>query len=400
MSRYLPLTGDFELLRFRERQNFRTAPELGLVALRNEPVSMTAYRVEDMQTSAAFPGPDFHEQLQQYRANGTEDQLTQLSLELSASDREKLDRVTSEITGGKTLSVAEFADQASSWLERQHTYGLKSSIPPGGGDTLLRWLVSSEPGHCELFAGSLVLLARAADIPSRLVTGFRGGSWNGFSNNFTLRNSDAHAWCELFDETTQTWVRADPTPGANAIGTEETTLTAMQTRVVDRSWTARLDSLRIFWYRRIVNFDQSSQVETMKAVKSATQETGRRVRAWFKSLGDRVKAWLATPWDGRRLAIWLATLGLIGFGLWQSAVILRKLRRVAWRQRRGRLHPTRVEAGKWLKLLRGRCDEQALLDDLERLRYGAQAGWPDSERVITRARRSWHRVRRNPINRN
>ncbi len=36
----------------------------------------------------------------------------------------------------------------------------------------------------------------------------------------------------------------------------------------DRSWSARFDSLRVFWYRRIVSFDQRSQLETFREVKN------------------------------------------------------------------------------------------------------------------------------------
>ena len=48
VSRYLPILGRFDALRFREAQNFRYSADLMLVALRDEPATMTAYRVEGM----------------------------------------------------------------------------------------------------------------------------------------------------------------------------------------------------------------------------------------------------------------------------------------------------------------------------------------------------------------
>ena len=69
----------------------------------------------------------------------------------------------------------------------------------GRGDPLVRWMASREPGHCELFAGALVLMARSAGFPARVVTGFKGGTWNAYSGNYTIRNSDAHAWAEVWD---------------------------------------------------------------------------------------------------------------------------------------------------------------------------------------------------------
>src|ERR1019366_7160999 len=138
---------------------------------------------------------------------------------------------------------------------------------------------SGEAGHCELFAGSFVLLARAAGLSARVVTGFRGGTWNAYSNNFTIRNSDAHAWCEVFDVPSGAWLRVDPTPGAASGPGEQAKGEATLARRLDRSWSARLDSLRVFWYRRIVNFDQRSQVETLKAVKAAPENSGKQLRA-------------------------------------------------------------------------------------------------------------------------
>ncbi|MCF7761972.1 MAG: DUF3488 domain-containing protein, partial [Cephaloticoccus sp.] len=109
VSRYLPLAGNFEMLRFRERQNFRTANALGLVALRDEPVSMTAYRVEGMQISAALPDPDFAAQLQQSHSAADAGKLTVLRLDIGQSDQDKLTAINREITGGEELAVDVFA---------------------------------------------------------------------------------------------------------------------------------------------------------------------------------------------------------------------------------------------------------------------------------------------------
>lgn len=397
VSRYLPLAGQFEQLRFRDRQNFRMAKTLNIVALRDEPVSMTAYQVEGMLTGPVLPDPDFAGTWALRNKSEDKGVLPQMRLELSESDRAKLEQATRDITEGGRLSATEFAQRASAWLARRHDYGLRSRSPGGAGDVLVRWLLSNEPGHCELFAGSMVLLARAQDIPARVVTGFRGGSWNGFSNNFTLRNSDAHAWAELFDAESGGWVRVDPTPGAPVTGAEATDLSALQTREVDRSWSARLDSLRIFWYRRIVNFDQSSQVETIKAVKTATQETGRRIREWSEAQLQRLKAWLTAPWNPGRATKWLGMAVLLTGAGWSLVLLWRRRRFVVWRNQRGRMHPTRVEAGKWLRLLGARSADSNLIAGLSRLRYGAETGWPEASKIFPQARREWRRVRRQRV---
>lgn len=386
VSRYLPLLGPFELLRFRERQNFRFADRLGLVALRDEPVSMTAYRVEGMTQAGVLPDPGLAGRLKASTPGAAD--LPQLKLNLAEADQAVLRRVVEEISGGVALGAEEFATRATAWLTARHGYALQSRVPAGGGDALVRWLDSRTPGHCELFAGALVLLAREAGHPARIVTGFRGGSWNGFSNNFTLRNADAHAWCEVFDAATAQWRRVDPTPGAVVPGVAEQGPTvAGQAARVDRSWSARLDSLRVFWYRRIVNFDQRTQEETLRAVKTATQESGKRVREALEQFVARLKAWLAGPWDfaraGRLATVLVALAGLGWLGWRFRPAVWRLLRRD-----RRREDPVRRQAGRWLVRLRDRDVDPAVLADLQRLRYGATAGWPEPRAVWREARRA------------
>src|SRR5439155_6623803 len=59
VSRYLPLLGQFSEIKFREAQNFRRAGQFNIVMLREEPVTMTAYRVEDFTAIGALPDPVF-----------------------------------------------------------------------------------------------------------------------------------------------------------------------------------------------------------------------------------------------------------------------------------------------------------------------------------------------------
>src|SRR5690606_10210827 len=148
------------------------------------------------------------------------------------------------------------------------SYALQTAVPSGEGDLFLRWLNSNAPGHCELFAGSFVLLARAAGHPARVVTGFKGGTWNGFENYYMVRNRDAHAWVEMLDATGTEWIRVDPTPGAEAAARAAADDPLFGGRLLDRTLGAYLDSLRVLWYRRIVNFDQDTQAELASQVKN------------------------------------------------------------------------------------------------------------------------------------
>ena len=55
----------------------------------------------------------------------------------------------------------------------------------------------SKEGYCEYFAGTFVLLARLANIPSRIVTGYYGGQYNNVGDFYEFKQSDTHAWAEV-----------------------------------------------------------------------------------------------------------------------------------------------------------------------------------------------------------
>ena len=72
------------------------------------------------------------------------------------------------------------------------------------------FFLKNKEGYCEYFAGTFVLLARLANIPSRIVSGYLGGDLNDIGNFYVFRQKDAHAWAEVWFEN-EGWVRVDPT---------------------------------------------------------------------------------------------------------------------------------------------------------------------------------------------
>jgi protein-glutamine gamma-glutamyltransferase len=72
------------------------------------------------------------------------------------------------------------------------------------------FLFNTKRGFCEHYSGSFVLLMRAAGIPARVVTGYMGGEVNPFNRTLIVKQSDAHAWAEVYLEG-EGWVRIDPT---------------------------------------------------------------------------------------------------------------------------------------------------------------------------------------------
>jgi len=71
------------------------------------------------------------------------------------------------------------------------------------------FLFSTRQGFCGHYASAFTVLARAAGIPARVVTGYQGAEYNPLGNYWIVRQSNAHAWAEAWLD--DRWVRFDPT---------------------------------------------------------------------------------------------------------------------------------------------------------------------------------------------
>ena len=84
-------------------------------------------------------------------------------------------------------------------------------LPPLLGDNQVdEFLFDTLQGFCEHYSSSFVFLMRSAGIPERVVTGYLGGKINPVGNYMIVRQSDAHAWAEVWLKD-RGWVRSDPT---------------------------------------------------------------------------------------------------------------------------------------------------------------------------------------------
>jgi transglutaminase-like putative cysteine protease len=93
---------------------------------------------------------------------------------------------------------------------RHENYVYTLNPPLLGRNAVDDFLYGSRAGFCEHFAGAFVFLMRAAGVPARVVTGYQGGERNPLDGYLTVRQSDAHAWAEVWLER-RGWVRIDPT---------------------------------------------------------------------------------------------------------------------------------------------------------------------------------------------
>jgi len=72
------------------------------------------------------------------------------------------------------------------------------------------FLFETKSGFCEHYASAFTLLMRSAGIPSRVVVGYQGGTINPFTGDYSIKQSDAHAWAEVWIDG-RGWIRTDPT---------------------------------------------------------------------------------------------------------------------------------------------------------------------------------------------
>ena len=169
------------------------------------------------------------------------------------------------------------------------------------------FLFDSRRGFCGHYASAFALLMRAAGIPTRVVTGYQGGTFNPYADYWILRQSDAHAWDEVWIEG-RGWLRVDPTAAIAPSRVEHTVNDAGSSdEPLDNRWQRRtpwlvsarfrLDALREMWRERILNFDQRSQDHLLEMLHIPEPDGQKLVVLLAAALG-LVLLWLT--WQVRR----------------------------------------------------------------------------------------------------
>jgi transglutaminase-like putative cysteine protease len=147
-------------------------------------------------------------------------------------------------------------------------------VPPLLGDNSIDdFLFETRQGFCEHFASAFTTLMRAANIPARVVTGYQGGEYNSLGNYLLIKQSDAHAWSEVWLEG-QGWTRVDPTAAVaperiqssiDAALSENETVPGRFLRNNPFFARARLtwDAVNNYWNDRVVQYNEAKQLSLM-----------------------------------------------------------------------------------------------------------------------------------------
>jgi protein-glutamine gamma-glutamyltransferase len=179
--------------------------------------------------------------------------------------------------------------------------------PKLSDDSVDEFLFDTKRGFCGHYASAFAVLMRAAGIPAHVVTGYQGGTFNRFADYWILRQSDAHAWNEVWIDGNG-WLRVDPTSAIAPIRVEHglnDTVSADQ-RLTSRwqgrtPWLAdarlRLDALRQLWRERILLFDQDSQQKVLEWL-NIPEPDGQKLVFVLAAALALVLCWLT--WQVRR----------------------------------------------------------------------------------------------------
>jgi transglutaminase-like putative cysteine protease len=115
------------------------------------------------------------------------------------------------ITAGR-MNDYDRAAAIEAWLRANTVYDLDVPRDPVGVDAVDHFLFETRRGFCEQIASSMAVMLRSIGVPARLVTGYGPGERNAFTGYFEVKQSDAHAWVEVY-YAGHGWVAYDPTFG-------------------------------------------------------------------------------------------------------------------------------------------------------------------------------------------
>jgi protein-glutamine gamma-glutamyltransferase len=169
-------------------------------------------------------------------------------LQLPLDFDRRIDDLAVEITRGATTQY-EIARRIEEHLRTEYSYTLDLRRVEEG-DPVADFLFNYRAGHCEYFASAMVLMLRSRRVPARLVNGFQMGEYNDSSDFYTVRQSDAHSWVEVFFPKNG-WVAFDPTPPAGRSVYDDGVM----------AWFRNYgESFEMFWLEHVVGFDTGKQI--------------------------------------------------------------------------------------------------------------------------------------------
>jgi transglutaminase-like putative cysteine protease len=229
--------------------------DLQLLSPREQPIStLTSFRLQSATAySVSTPLPEFMRQVDLWLPQGRNGRSMALA------------RAMRESAGSDEAFIAAVL---AKFRNEEYFYTLEP--PRLQLDSVDDFLFNTRRGFCEHFASAFTMLVRAAGIPARVVTGYQGGEYNPLSGYLLIRQSDAHAWSEVWLEG-RGWVRVDPTAAvaperiergidaALAEGGESLPGSYLRHSALINRLQLAWDAANTFWNNQVVAFGETQQ---------------------------------------------------------------------------------------------------------------------------------------------
>jgi transglutaminase-like putative cysteine protease len=193
-------------------------------------------------------------------------------LDLPAGTNPRAQRFGTLLRQGAQTDAQYITRVLAHFNEEEFVY---TTEPPAlGSNPVDRFLFDTRRGFCEHYASAFTVLMRVAGIPARVVLGYQGGELNPMGDYMIVRQSDAHAWSEVWLEG-RGWLRVDPTA---AVAPERIELGRADSRFGDGTdgWGFDLptrvlhelklswDALNAFWNDRVLGYGPDRQKDFMR----------------------------------------------------------------------------------------------------------------------------------------
>lgn len=190
---------------------------------------------------------------------------------------------------------AAVAQAALALFHERFSYTLNP--PPLGRNTVDEFLFDTRRGFCEHYASAFTFLMRAAGFPARVVTGYQGGWWNATYGYLLVRQSDAHAWSEVWLGE-RGWVRFDPTAAVDPVRIELGGRGGSGSGGLGGDWLRglqnRFDIVNRLWTQGVLNFNALRQKGLLTSFGVADPAAGDLLLALAGLLSFAML--LATAW--------------------------------------------------------------------------------------------------------
>ncbi len=182
-------------------------------------------------------------------------EIRQRYLQLTEDHDRRIDELAAEVTRGATNTL-DVSRRIELHLRTSYQYSL-DLVHDTDGDPLAEFLFNYRKGHCEYFATAMALMLRARGVPARVVNGFQMGEYSDVADVYTVRQSDAHSWVEVYFPEHH-WVEFDPTP-ADGLSAYDAGVMARL-----RHWG---EAVEMFWQEHVVGFNTGDQAAIVFAAQ-------------------------------------------------------------------------------------------------------------------------------------